>query len=54
MDIECTQNHGFEDQLSENRVYSIKELGQNSYLIENDKQEQCWYGRQHFTIKLEA
>lgn len=53
MYIECKQNFGFEDQLTEQAVYRIKELGENSYLIENDKQQECWYGRQHFLVKLD-
>ncbi len=53
MIIECVKNDGFEDQLTQENDYQVKSLGENSYLIENDKQESRWYGTQHFAIKLE-
>ncbi|WP_207062121.1 hypothetical protein [Motiliproteus sp. SC1-56] len=54
MVIECVRNEGFEDQLTESSAYQVQELGKNSYLIQNDKEEPRWYGRQHFNIKLEG
>lgn len=51
--IECVRNEGFEDQLTTNSAYQVEEIGENSYLIQNDSQDQRWYGRQHFTIKLD-
>ncbi|MEH6824574.1 MAG: hypothetical protein V7629_11750 [Motiliproteus sp.] len=53
MIIECVRNEGFENQLTESSAYQVKELGENSYLIENDEQQRRWYGRQLFTIKLD-
>ncbi len=54
MFIECVRNDGFEDQLTASTDYQVQELGENSYLIENDKAEARWYGRQHFTVKLDG
>ncbi|MEH6822549.1 MAG: hypothetical protein V7629_01405 [Motiliproteus sp.] len=51
MIIECTCNDGFEDQLTAANQYSIKELGSNSVLIENDKGQERWYGNLRFEIK---
>ncbi len=52
--IECIQNDGFEDQISENKKYVVKAVGENSFLIENDKSEQRWYGRLHFSFTAHA
>ena len=52
MFIECTCNDGFEDQLTAESTYRLKELGNNSVLIENDKGQERWYGQQRFEIQL--
>jgi hypothetical protein len=49
MYTECHSNEGFEDQLTENTKYAVKEIGTNSFLIENDKGESCWYGTPQLT-----
>jgi hypothetical protein len=54
MIITCISNNGFEDKLTVNFAYKVKELGTNSYLIENDEGRLCWYGESKFEIKLEA
>ncbi len=54
MNIECIRNDGFEDQLTAGIAYRVSRVGQNSYLIENDNQQQRWYGRQHFNIRGSA
>lgn len=54
MIIECVRNDGFEDQLTASSAYRVKELGENSYLIENDREDQRWYGHQHFTIRTDG
>ena len=50
MFVECKANDGFEDQLTGALIYKVHELGENSYLILNDKGESRWYGKHHFTI----
>lgn len=52
MIIECTCNDGFEDQLTATSEYRLKQLGDNSVLIENDKGEERWYGRHRFEMQL--
>ena len=54
MYIECIRADGFEDQLTSTMTYQVKEVGENSYLIENDNEESRWYGNQHFSVKLAA
>jgi len=53
MIIECIRNDGFEDQLTAEGAYRVQEMGDNSYLIENDNEEARWYGRQHFRLNTE-
>lgn len=52
MIVECVNNDGFEDQLGEAVLseYEVKEIGENSYLIENDNEENRWYGTDKFRI----
>lgn len=52
MIIECHSSDGFEDQLTTDTAYLVKEVGANSYLIQNDNEEQAWYGTSHFKISL--
>ena len=52
MNIECQNSDGFEDQLSNNRIYKVKEIGANGYLIENDQSQVRWYGESKFSIKM--
>ena len=54
MYIECIRNDGFEDQLTSCSTYQVKEVGNNSYLIQNDNEESRWYGDQHFSVKMAA
>lgn len=51
MYVECIDKSGFEDQLTEGTAYQILEIGNNSYLIANDKEQTVWYGQSHFVIK---
>jgi len=46
--IECIDNNGFEDQLTDCMEYKVKEVGSNGYLIENDNEENRWYGAMKF------
>lgn len=52
MIVECINNDGFEDQLGEAVLseYEVEEIGENSYLIENDNEENRWYGTDKFRI----
>ena len=50
MFVECKNEDGFEDQLTSDLIYRVKAIGENSYLLTNDKGEEFWYGQQHFTI----
>ena len=50
MYVTCNTNGGFEDQLTTGGEYAVKEIGENSYLIENDQKEQRWYGQQNFKV----
>lgn len=50
MNIECTDNSGFEDALSNEQTYKVLATGVNGYLIENDKNQERWYGSIHFKI----
>jgi hypothetical protein len=51
MQIECKDAEGFDDQLSNDRLYKAKEFKNNSVLIENDKGDTRWYGNYRFSIK---
>lgn len=44
----CKNDDGFEDQLTSGITYAIRDVGVNSYLIENDKEELRWYGQHNF------
>jgi hypothetical protein len=48
MKIKCNDNDGFSDQLTNNRIYKVKEIGHNGYLIENDNGVCRWYGLSKF------
>jgi hypothetical protein len=50
MNIICTDNSGFEDQLRNETTYKVLATGVNGYLIENDQNQERWYGAVHFTI----
>ena len=52
MIVECVDTEGFEDQLGEAVLseYEVKEVGKNSYLVENDNGENRWYGAHRFEI----
>ncbi len=51
MIIECKDNDGFEDQLTASTTYRVKEAGENSYLLRNDKGQDRWYGTARFEIE---
>ena len=51
MIVECMTNSGFEDQLTTSANYRVKELGDNDYLIEDDKGKERWYGTARFEIQ---
>lgn len=53
MIIECHSNNGFEDQLTLGAEYQVTEVGVNSFLIENDREQKFWYGTLHFNISLQ-
>ena len=50
MIVECKDNGGFEDQLQQGQNYRVEKVGQNSYLIENDKDQLVWYGAVKFEL----
>jgi hypothetical protein len=50
MIIECVDNSGFEDGLSNDRKYKVLATGVNGYLIENDNSQERWYGAVHFKM----
>lgn len=50
MNIICTNNDGFSDQLSNDRIYKVLATGVNGYLIENDKNQERYYGSSKFKI----
>lgn len=50
MFVTCKSNDAFEDQLTTGKKYTVVGLGENSYLISNDKGEERWYGRSQFVI----
>lgn len=50
MRIICKDSSGFEDQLTADKEYGVKELGENSYLVTNDNGEEVWYGTSHFNV----
>jgi hypothetical protein len=50
MHVECTDNGGFEDQLSNDRLYRVKEFKGASVQIENDLSQVRWYGLSKFKI----
>lgn len=52
MIIECIDNGGFEDQLSDAGSYRVIQRGVNSYLIENDLGQERWYGTAKFEIEF--
>lgn len=54
MIIICTNNDGFSDQLTASTHYTVKEIGANSYLIENDNGKVRWYGFSKFEIQLDC
>lgn len=50
MFVICKTNEAFEDQLTSGERYAVIGMGDNSYLIRNDRGEQRWYGRSRFVI----
>jgi hypothetical protein len=44
MHVECTDNDGFEDQLTAGTLYAVKEFKGGSVQIANDKGDMRWYG----------
>lgn len=56
MFVECIDNSGFEDQLTQSQspqeriFYGVQELEGGSVLIKNDMGEKRWYGMMHFRI----
>jgi galactose-1-phosphate uridylyltransferase len=53
MIIICKDNDGFSDQLTAPAQYNVKQIGVNSYLIENDLGQERWYGEMHFLILIQ-
>lgn len=54
MIIECVDDGGFEDQLNTGGQYEVDEIGENSYLIENDTGQKRWYGTAKFKVAFVA
>ena len=50
MQIECIDNSGFEDLLTQGQVYRITELGVNSYQLKDDSDQLRWFGRFKFSL----
>jgi hypothetical protein len=50
MHVECTDNDGFEDQLTASALYAVKEFKGGSVQIVNDKGVERWYGLSKFKI----
>lgn len=48
MIVECKDKEGFEDQLTAGKVYAVWEARNNSYKINNDKEDLVWYGKVKF------
>lgn len=53
MIVECTNNAAFEDYLTVNKQYTVKDKKGCSVQIENDKGEDMWFGCQKFIYKHE-
>lgn len=52
MYIVCKSSSGFEDQLTEEKTYQVKQVQNGSYLVTNDKGVSTWYGTVHFEVTL--
>ena len=50
--VECKSNTGFEDQLTTEEAYQVQQVGENSYLVTNDKGDLRYYGQQNFNVVL--
>jgi hypothetical protein len=50
MHVECTDNGGFEDQLTASTLYAVKEFKGGSVQIEDNKGVTRWYGLSKFKI----
>lgn len=44
MKVKCINSVGFEDQLTAGMLYTVEGVGENSYIIVNDKHQPAWYG----------
>ncbi len=49
MQIQCVDNSGFEDQLTEGQTYVVVCAQGNSVQLEGDKGQLRWYGRLKFS-----
>ena len=54
MIVECVDNSGFEDQLTNGTEYTVKLIGNGAaeMQIENDDQVERWYGSSKFRVQL--
>jgi hypothetical protein len=52
MQVQCIDNSGFEDQLTEGQYYSLIAAQGNSVKLEDDGGIQRWYGRLKFSVGL--
>ena len=50
MILNCIDNSGFEDQLTNSTEYRAKEVQGGSYLVLNDKGQERWYGECKFAV----
>lgn len=44
MQVECVFNYGFEDVLTEGKLYEVESVGENSFQIIDDSGNKRWYG----------
>lgn len=49
MFVECIDNAGFEDKLTNGIDYKIKERGENSFLVDTEDGKEHWFGKGHFS-----
>ena len=54
MIIQCNDNGGFEDQLTEGQHYPVEVIGNGGadFLVTDDKGVQRWYGEAKFEVVL--
>lgn len=52
MNIECTDNGGFEDQLTQGQLYKVHNSQGYSLQIKDDTGQVRWYGRLKFSTPV--